>query len=284
MLCSWNVFFLKLFYPFPQSLLLFSLILSPISFALFLLHPSLSLFFPTSLSFLFAIILFLPHSICLPFPSPIYLLICNLLSLSPDYLHPFYSSFSLTLSLSIIYLSLAGFILLYTSLSPPPFRSLPLSALPFFPHIFSSYLHPSLPLIMSPPYFSSLAPSQMTISYLLPYDWIDNVLVVHMLATFLKSYCGPLEPKDRIIMTNSIIYTIICLKSVVVRKLQVAILARSRLKAYPVTSSRLSSANFFIREKNQTIVAACCLLRSALRPDKQLNSKPQNRANWVSSR
>ena len=65
------------------------------------------------------------------------------------------------------------------------------------------------------------------------------------------------------------IYTIICLESVGVRKLQVAILAVSPREMYLIdrilpryilsrvlTSSRLSSAyNFFIREKTQTRVA-----------------------------
>ena len=146
-LCSLNLCSYPLTF-YPRSHLL--------SFSSFFPYPSFSppspSFFAIILSSCFCLILF----VFLPLPS---LLNCNLL-LSPDYLLPF-SSFFLSLSLSIIYLSLAGFILLYTSLSPPPSWSLSLSALVFFP--FFSYLHPSPPLIMSPPYFSSLTPSQMTI-------------------------------------------------------------------------------------------------------------------------
>ena len=96
------------------------------------------------------------------------------------------------------------------------------------------------------------------------------------------------------------IYTIICLKSVDVRKLQVAILARSPremsqtdriLPRYILSRVRVSVRPrifFFTRKEPKPDSPACCLFQvvygSALRPDKQLNWKLQNRPSWVASR
>ena len=93
--------------------------------------------------------------------------------------------------------------------------------------------------------------------------------------------------------------TLYCLKSVDVRKLQVAILARSPremsqtnriLSRYILSRVRVSVRPriFFTRKNPKPDSPACCLFQvvygSALRPDKQLNWKLQNRPSWVASR
>ena len=87
------------------------------------------------------------------------------------------------------------------------------------------------------------------------------------------------------------IYPIICLKSVClsgdVRTMQFVILAQ--LPREMSQTDRIHPRYFLLRVRvsirPRYFVNAkkpCCLLRSApLRPDEQLNSKPQNRANWL---
>ena len=96
-----------------------------------------------------------------------------------------------------------------------------------------------------------------------------------------------------------VIYTIICLKSVDVRKLQVAILARSPremsqtdriLLRYIMSRVSVSVRPriFLYTKKPKPDSPACCLFQvvygSALQPDKQPNWKLQNRPSWVASR
>ena len=95
------------------------------------------------------------------------------------------------------------------------------------------------------------------------------------------------------------IYIIMCLKSVAVRKLQVAILARSPremsqtdriLPRYILSRVRVSVRPriFYTRKNPKPDSPACCLFQDvygfALRPGKQLNWKLQNRPSWVASR
>ena len=92
-----------------------------------------------------------------------------------------------------------------------------------------------------------------------------------------------------------LIYSIICLKSVDVRKRQVAILVRSPremsqtdriLPRYILSRVRVSVRPriFFISQTRPHVVYFQVVHGSALRPDKQLNWKLQNRLSWVASR
>ena len=100
-----------------------------------------------------------------------------------------------------------------------------------------------------------------------------------------------------IVRIQPIFYTISCLKSVGVRKLQVAILALSPREMsltdrifprYIPSRVRVSVRPiiFFMHEKtpNQSCPHVVYFNGSALRPDKQLNWKLQNRPSWVALR